>query len=52
MFAMNGTGRRRPYGVPVVVPADWYMTYLLQFCGFSDPLQLFYLEQGSGAADP
>lgn len=21
------------------------MTYLLQFCGFSDPLQLFYLEQ-------
>lgn len=24
------------------------MTYLLQFCGFSDPLQLFYLEQRSG----
>jgi hypothetical protein len=22
------------------------MTYLLQFCGLSDPLQLFYLEQG------
>jgi hypothetical protein len=21
------------------------MTYLMQFCGFSDPLQLFYLEQ-------
>lgn len=21
------------------------MTFLLQFCGFSDPLQLFYLEQ-------
>lgn len=28
------------------------MTYLLQFCGFSDPLQLFYLEQRSGAAEP
>ena len=28
------------------------MSYLLQFCGFSDPLQLFYLEQRSGAADP
>jgi len=30
------------------------MTYLLQFCGFSDPLQLFYLEQrneSQGAAD-
>jgi hypothetical protein len=27
------------------------MTYLLQFCGLSDPLQLFYLEQRSGA-DP
>jgi LmbE family N-acetylglucosaminyl deacetylase len=24
------------------------MTYLLQFCGLSDPLQLFYLEQASG----
>ena len=24
------------------------MTYLLQFCGLSDPLQLFYLEQRSG----
>jgi hypothetical protein len=24
------------------------MAYLLQFCGFSDPLQLFYLEQRSG----
>lgn len=24
------------------------MTYLLQFCGLSDPLQLFYLEQGIG----
>jgi len=23
------------------------MTYLLQFCGFSDPLQLFYLEQSA-----
>jgi len=23
------------------------MTYLLQFCGLSDPLQLFYLEQKS-----
>lgn len=23
------------------------MTYLLQFCGVSDPLQLFYLEQSS-----
>jgi hypothetical protein len=23
------------------------MTYLLQFCGLSDPLQLFYLEQGA-----
>jgi hypothetical protein len=28
------------------------MSYLLQFCGFSDPLQLFYLEQRSGTADP
>jgi hypothetical protein len=33
----------------------WRMTYLLQFCGLSDPLQLFYLEQrsngpGSGPA--
>jgi hypothetical protein len=30
------------------------MTYLLQFCGFSDPLQLFYLEQRNashGASD-
>jgi len=27
------------------------MPYLLQFCGLSDPLQLFYLEQRSGA-DP
>jgi hypothetical protein len=27
------------------------MAYLLQFCGFSDPLQLFYLEQRSGPAD-
>jgi len=25
------------------------MAYLLQFCGFSDPLQLFYLEQRSGS---
>ena len=25
------------------------MTYLLQFCGLSDPLQLFYLEQTQGA---
>ncbi len=24
------------------------ITYLLQFCGVSDPLQLFYLEQQSG----
>jgi hypothetical protein len=24
------------------------MIYLLQFCGVSDPLQLFYLEQSSG----
>jgi len=24
------------------------MTYLLQFCGLSDPLQLFYLEQAQG----
>jgi hypothetical protein len=26
------------------------MAYLLQFCGFSDPLQLFYLEQRSDSA--
>lgn len=26
------------------------MTYLLQFCGLSDPLQLFYLEQRSVAS--
>lgn len=25
------------------------MVYLLQFCGLSDPLELFYLEQRSGA---
>lgn len=25
------------------------MVYLLQFCGFSDPLQLFYLEQRNSA---
>jgi hypothetical protein len=24
------------------------MTYLMQFCGLSDPLQLFYLEQRGG----
>lgn len=24
------------------------MAFLLQFCGFSDPLQLFYLEQQGG----
>lgn len=52
MFAMNDTAGNRSYGVAVVVPAGWYMTYLLQFCGFSDPLQLFYLEQRSGAAEP
>ena len=28
------------------------MTYLLQFCGFSDPLQLFYLEQSALDAAP
>ncbi|MFN5116565.1 MAG: hypothetical protein ACK5FE_13085 [Cyanobacteriota bacterium] len=27
------------------------MVYLLQFCGVTDPLQLFYLEQRSGATD-
>ncbi|MEB3265147.1 MAG: hypothetical protein VKN13_00865 [Cyanobacteriota bacterium] len=27
------------------------MSYLLQFCGLSDPLQLFYLEQRSQAAE-
>lgn len=27
------------------------MAYLLQFCGFSDPLQLFYLEQRGGGID-
>ncbi|MFZ9229023.1 MAG: hypothetical protein ACO24U_00365 [Prochlorococcaceae cyanobacterium] len=26
------------------------MSYLLQFCGVSDPLQLFYLEQAGGPA--
>jgi hypothetical protein len=26
------------------------MAYLLQFCGVTDPLQLFYLEQHSGSA--
>jgi hypothetical protein len=26
------------------------MTYLLQFCGVSEPLQVFYLEQSSGPA--
>ena len=26
------------------------MTYLLQFCGVSEPLQLFYLEQSSLSA--
>jgi hypothetical protein len=28
------------------------MSYLLQFCGLSDPLQLFYLEQKSASPDP
>ena len=28
------------------------MAYLLQFCGLSDPLQLFYLEQSSGGSHP
>jgi hypothetical protein len=28
------------------------MTYLLQFCGLSDPLQLFYLEQRTAPAGP
>ena len=28
------------------------MTYLLQFCGFSDPLQLFYLEQSALGTAP
>lgn len=28
------------------------MTYLLQFCGVSDPLQLFYLEQTALAPEP
>ena len=28
------------------------MTYLLQFCGVSDPLQLFYLEQSSVQQGP
>lgn len=28
------------------------MTYLLQFCGLSDPLQLFYLEQSGAAQGP
>ena len=28
------------------------MTYLLQFCGLSDPLQLFYLEQRSAVGGP
>lgn len=27
------------------------MTYLLQFCGLSDPLQLFYLEQRSHGSE-
>jgi len=26
-------------------PWDWDMAYLLQFCGLSDPLKIFYLEQ-------
>ncbi|CAK6686650.1 hypothetical protein VB716_06070 [Synechococcus sp. CCY9201] len=26
------------------------MSYLLQFCGLTDPLQLFYLEQTAGPA--
>ena len=29
----------------LIVCAGLCMTYLLQFCGFSDPLQLFYLQQ-------
>jgi hypothetical protein len=28
------------------------MSYLLQFCGLSDPLQLFYLEQNSASPGP
>ena len=30
----------------ILIEAD-VMTYLMQFCGFSDPLHLFYLEQQS-----
>lgn len=30
--------------------AKGLMSYLLQFCGLSDPLQLFYLEQAAGPA--
>jgi hypothetical protein len=28
------------------------MTYLLQFCGVSEPLQMFYLEQSAGPECP
>lgn len=50
MFAVNGMPEPSAYGVVVVISAAWYMAYLLQFCGFSDPLQLFYLEQRNQAS--
>ncbi len=34
----------------VYVTTDQRMTYLMQFCGLSDPLQQFYLEQRISAA--
>lgn len=50
MFVVSSTVRRCPYRVLIVVLAGWCMAYLLQFCGFSDPLQLFYLEQRTSAS--
>ena len=49
-FAVNGVACRAAYvavmqSTGVVMAAR--ITYLLQFCGVSDPLQLFYLEQRS-----
>jgi hypothetical protein len=41
-------------GAPIRFPGGQNVSYLLQFCGLSDPLQLFYLEQRSApiAAGP
>ncbi len=51
MFKMDSIAVCSAYGVALIVSAGLCMTYLLQLCGLSDPLQLFYLEQRSSGAD-